>query len=1071
MQWDKGLISAEEAQRKMNSAMSNMSDGAKQQARNLDQLKGQTDKINESNKTYLKNAKERIDADAKAQTGLRGFTKSTMAMVGNIGATMAIGAGIDFFYKAWESFDKLNLITKSAQLTAMKDSINEFNTAMGDSKENTKTIESLSDEFKILSQGVDDNGHNVSLTAEQFSRYKDIVSELVSISPSLVQKYNAEGDAVINRNTAIEDAIQLQKDYAKQATATYLSEDSFTAIMKGSQQNMKDATKEMRKNLIGAGNKLGDMDVGLGAGGLTNQMQLSAYGVDQAPGASKISDSITKALGREIDLEKASATELRDIAKQRELILGNLYKEMDAQDGISKAEQEQYDAVKQYLDQASAGVTAFDAAAQPMVDWLQTSMSQVSDTTGESFMSKIPEAMQDSYVEGLRAIAAQGGTQAEMLGSAEQLANKMAADFGPGSKYAQTMADAAKIKEDFMNGRRDQEAVKETSALLKEQQGELQALANDYYATGDAVDAAIASVLTQQSIDLGSFAQENILDLANAFNPLIDKITEARTVKEKFDAAMAGGDIDTTVNSYKEMYDSMMDGYNNAGNGTQGFWNFAELTLGQTALKDFGYDIDSVNARLKELAPVMEKTESGTDAFFDLLAANRDNLNQIEGVTIAEDGSWDIPAEKYGEVARQLGIAEDLLVGCVDNARHWADVKLWDSPQKAVKAIKDMDTTFESAEGKAYAFYDTVAQQAQQAGLSGQEFTEYMEEIGKQVELIDLDKLNFDVGTDKGKKNAKEVADQLLEMNSALERNGKLDLTGTTAMFKDMGKTADETTHALEQFEAAGLLDTGDIDLEQFGGNIGDFVNQAFGAIDQNNPFEGMESSIDSMSASINNLVATLGGVPEDWLHIDGQIAKIDEASAKGSKMTQEQYDNARKIWQEERDHQNEILNNKNSTSAQRRQASENIEKLNRSGKALEQQAYRNGLTTDEQFERRMAASGDTGNVAAYEEEAGALNGLKTELNEASKAGAKFRDTQHGNIEQGKGQRQVLDWNTESLEKNKDALLSWSDEEITNLPQREAAWRKIQKQYDGSISTVDTMSRGFTGMHVRLFCL
>ena len=1010
--------------------------------------------MGKSNSEHLKERKAGLDTSDSAKKSIGfvgGLTKSAKAMIGNIGAMMAISGIMTLLDAAWQDIDKTLKITKGAKLDAMKEAVYGYNDAVTESKENIGTLKSLETEFNTLSKGVDSQGHNIGLTTEQFERYHEIVAQIVALNPSLVTSYDAAGNAIINQGTAIASTIEQQEKALDKAKETYITQSSIADIFNGNREQSKDAIKSMRGALANYG------DRNLVAGKGFNKVQS-----DTAQEA-----AIEKVLGREVNLQKLSLADLKDISDHREQILGTMRETLNTDDKITKSEEEQLANFDESLKKVAEGSEAYSSYMQSTVDVLRTKAQDA------NWLSGLPDNMVEAYNAGLQDIVLRADNDTQATKMAQNLADDLKKAYQDGN-VTSAMNEVKKIQDDFMAGDRTEKSANKAQKAIQDQLTPIQELIDGYdqlakkaSEAGDEEEAAryraLSSAMSAEMETMANYPQANILTLADAFNPLIDKITEARTVKEKFDAAMAGGDYDTTVNSYKEMYDSMMDGYNNAGNGTQGFWNFAELTLGQTALKDFGYDIDAVNARLKELAPVMEKTESGTDAFFDLLADNRDKLNQIEGVTIAEDGSWDIPAEKYGEVARQLGIAEDLLVGCVDNARHWADVKLWDSPQKAVKAIKDMDTTFESAEGKAYAFYDTVAQQAQQAGLSGQEFTEYMEEIGKQVELIDLDKLNFDMGTDKGKENAKEVADQLLEMNSALERNGKLDLTGTTAMFKDMGKTADETTHALEQFEAAGLLDTGDIDLEQFGGNIGDFVNQAFGTIDQNNPFEGMENSVNNMSAAINNLVATLGGVPEDWLNIDSQIAKIDEASAKGQKMTQEQYDNARKIWQEERNHQTEILNNKNSTDAQRRQASKNIEALNRSGQRLEKQAYNNGLTTDEQFERRMKASGDRGNTAAYEEERGALNALKTELNEASEAGAKFRDTQHGNIEQGKGQRQVLDWNTESLEKNKDALLSWSDEEITNQTQREAAWKEIQKQYDGSISTVDTMSGGFTG--------
>ena len=823
---------------------------------------------------------EATDRMAQSQGKLRsGFAASTISMAKNIGATMAIGTAIDLTMKGFDTLDKHFLLTANAQKTAMKDVVSEYKASTDTYTENINTINSLSDEFTTLSKGVDAHGKNISLTAEQYARYNEIVSQLVATSPQLVKEYTAEGNAVVDRNKAIQEAIDLQESYRRSAVAKYTSDDSMRAIRLGSAAERREIQADMQS----AATEL-DKLMGEGTG---QRRTTSAFGLTKAGASTEIKavKEINDVLGENVDLENASAATLLRIAERRDEIIGKVEKSTQYTDKEKQS-------IKDSLSTISTLAPDLEATYQSTIDALQTYVSSA-DETGVSIASSLPESMQESYAAGLKKIAMSGLGDAEMKTAAKDLVTDLQKIYSSNEGgFRDAEQNVENAKEKFLGSARDKNAVKEYNDSIKESIGTIDQLAESYRAAGNDF---LADALDARSLELADFGQENILTLADAFNPLIDKITEARTVKEKFDAAMAGGDYDTTVNSYKEMYDSMMDGYNNAGNGTQGFWNFAELTLGQTALKDFGYDIDAVNARLKELAPVMEKTESGTNAFFDLLAANRDKLNEIEGVTIAEDGSWDIPAEKYGEVARQLGIAEDLLVGCVDNARHWADVKLWDSPQKAVKAIKDMDTTFESAEGKAYAFYDTVAQQAQQAGLSGQEFTEYMDEIGKKVELIDLSALDFDPNTTEGTKKINALANQLTNMSDLVGTNGKLDLTGTIAMFKQMGATADQTTHALEKFRENGNLDIGE------GVDIGDTVTQAYGELEANDPFAKMTSSVDGLHNAINQLISAMGMVPEDWMNLDGINQQIKGLEAAGDKIKQSDIDAAQAEIDEKR--------------------------------------------------------------------------------------------------------------------------------------------------------------------------
>ena len=72
-----------------------------------------------------------------------------------------------------------------------------------------KTIDDLKGRFTELSGGVDEYGNNVSLTNEQMDEYHGLVKKLVEINPSLVQGYNDQNEAIINKNTALKDTIDL----------------------------------------------------------------------------------------------------------------------------------------------------------------------------------------------------------------------------------------------------------------------------------------------------------------------------------------------------------------------------------------------------------------------------------------------------------------------------------------------------------------------------------------------------------------------------------------------------------------------------------------------------------------------------------------------------------------------------------------------------------------------------------------------------------------------------------------------------------------------------------------------
>ena len=77
--------------------------------------------------------------------------------------------------------------------------------------------ENLIDEFNRLSKGVNSYGDNVSLTTEEYNRYKEIVNQLIAINPDLVEGYNAQGEAIINVKTAIDDTTEAMRKQRQEA--------------------------------------------------------------------------------------------------------------------------------------------------------------------------------------------------------------------------------------------------------------------------------------------------------------------------------------------------------------------------------------------------------------------------------------------------------------------------------------------------------------------------------------------------------------------------------------------------------------------------------------------------------------------------------------------------------------------------------------------------------------------------------------------------------------------------------------------------------------------------------------
>ena len=84
-------------------------------------------------------------------------------------------------------------------------------------------LDKLEGRFKTLSKGVDENGKNVSLTADEYAEYKDIIQQIVDISPSIVQGYDSEKNMMLNYKDAINEARGALENLHKEESEEYFA--------------------------------------------------------------------------------------------------------------------------------------------------------------------------------------------------------------------------------------------------------------------------------------------------------------------------------------------------------------------------------------------------------------------------------------------------------------------------------------------------------------------------------------------------------------------------------------------------------------------------------------------------------------------------------------------------------------------------------------------------------------------------------------------------------------------------------------------------------------------------------
>ena len=98
------------------------------------------------------------------------------------------------------------------------------------SSSDTKKYGSLQAEFNHLARGVDEQGNNVSLAADEYERYRDICETIVGIQPGLAAGYDSATAAINNNASALSNLIEIQKKEERQAAEKYVSNDNLKKI-------------------------------------------------------------------------------------------------------------------------------------------------------------------------------------------------------------------------------------------------------------------------------------------------------------------------------------------------------------------------------------------------------------------------------------------------------------------------------------------------------------------------------------------------------------------------------------------------------------------------------------------------------------------------------------------------------------------------------------------------------------------------------------------------------------------------------------------------------------------------
>lgn len=229
---------------------------------------------------------------------------------------------------------------------------------------------SFKDKFGQLSQGVGSDGKNVSLSDEQFSEYRGMLDKILGATPELIDMYDAEGNALSNRNDVLEDSIRILKEETEAKRKSLYSpeqmkqkwDDNYKATFKNEDSPNK-KIEENKKKQLEIESKIKDNDK------VINSSTALKYFKEEAKANNK------KYNAEIIELQKSIPTLQKDLAKAKK----GMQKDLMGFAGAEDEYENMSDAGKKMVSEFIKGVNLEDVSEKDFEEFQTKTEKSITD--------------------------------------------------------------------------------------------------------------------------------------------------------------------------------------------------------------------------------------------------------------------------------------------------------------------------------------------------------------------------------------------------------------------------------------------------------------------------------------------------------------------------------------------------------------------------------------------------------------------------------------------------------------------------------------------------------------------
>ena len=167
--------------------------------------------IQEAFTTHLQGSTQGLTLFQRAGKAAGTALKSLGATLGSMVVMWAIGEVISIATTAIDNY--------ANRVKYAKEALDDFNSSTKEQQDDLSSQKTWIDEngkqYEQLAEGVDKYGHNISLTSDEFTEYKNLTKEIAETFPSMVSGYNEQNEAIIKNKGSIEALTKAYEDNQK----------------------------------------------------------------------------------------------------------------------------------------------------------------------------------------------------------------------------------------------------------------------------------------------------------------------------------------------------------------------------------------------------------------------------------------------------------------------------------------------------------------------------------------------------------------------------------------------------------------------------------------------------------------------------------------------------------------------------------------------------------------------------------------------------------------------------------------------------------------------------------------